>query len=154
MVLVGGGPQEDELRQLAKELKLHEHVKFVGAVPHSDVPKWLNSFDIYVALSTLDSESFGVAIVEASACELPVVVSDAGGLPEVVVDGKTGYIVPRNNPEEAANKIEILVNDEYLRRQMGEAGRKFVLENYEWKSNADKMEKLYQEVADTYRRER
>ena len=88
------------------------------------------------------------------ACELPVVVSDAGGLPEVVVDGKTGYIVPRNNPEEAANKIEILVNDEYLRRQMGEAGRKFVLENYEWKRNADKMEKLYQEVADTYRRER
>lgn len=150
LILVGGGPQEEELKQLTKVLGVEANVRFIGPVPHYEVPKWLNMFDIYVALS--ESESFGVAIIEASACEKPVVVSDAGGLPEVVIDGKTGYIVPRNNPEKAAEKIEILINDEILRKKMGRAGRVFVLENYDWKENADRMEALYKEVVDTFRK--
>ena len=152
LVLVGGGPEENELKTLAQRLRLYECVNFVGPVPHHMVPEYLNSFDIYVALSI--SESFGVAIIEASACAVPVVVSDAGGLPEVVVDGKTGYIVPRNNPEEAAERILQLVNNSLLRVTMGEAGRQFVLENYEWKENADRMERLYEKVIDDYKNKR
>lgn len=150
LILVGGGKQEEELKNLAKKLSVDKYISFVGAVPHSDVPKWLNRFDIYCALS--ESESFGVAIIEASACGVPVVVSDAGGLLEVVVDNKTGYIVPRNNPEITAEKIEILVNNEKLRKKMGEAGRSFVLENYEWKENADMMEKIYNEVIKDFKK--
>lgn len=151
LVLVGGGPQEEELKLLAKNLGVESSVKFIGVVPHHEVPRWLNSFDIYVALS--DSESFGVAIVEASACGIPVVVSDAGGLPEVTKDGVTGYIVPRHNPEMAADKLEILINDEELRTKMGKAGREFVLENYEWQENADRMESLYKEVIEDYKKQ-
>jgi glycosyltransferase involved in cell wall biosynthesis len=151
LALVGGGPEEDKLKMLAQRLNVDNYVDFVGPVPHHSVPDYLNSFDIYVALSTLDSESFGVAIIEASACGVPVVVSDAGGLPEVVVDGKTGYIVPRNNPEEAAERILQLVNNSLLRVTMGEAGRQFVLENYEWKENADRMENLYRTVVKEYK---
>jgi glycosyltransferase involved in cell wall biosynthesis len=100
----------------------------------------------------LDSESFGVAIIEASACGVPVIVSDAGGLPEVVVDGQTGYIVPRNNPQAAAEKIVNLINDKNARVAMGRAGREFVLKNYEWKENADRMEKLYKEIINDYKK--
>lgn len=144
LVLVGGGPQEEELKLLAKELDVADDVRFIGAVPHKDVPKWLNSFDIYAALK--DSESFGVAVIEASACGVPVIVSDAGGLPEVVADGVTGYIVPRKNPQAAAEKIVKLILDEKARKSMGQAGREFVLRNYEWKENADRMERLYWEI--------
>ncbi len=150
LVLVGGGLQEKELKLLTKKLGIDTNVKFVGAVPHHEVPKWLNSFDIYVALSI--DESFGVAIVEASACEVPVVVSDAGGLLEVTEDGITGYIVPRNNPEKAADKLEMLINNERLRSTMGRAGREFVLKNYEWRENADRMENLYKEVIKEYKK--
>lgn len=146
--LVGGGPEEGELKRLAQRLNIGQYVNFVGPVPHHTVPEYLNSFDIYVALS--DSESFGVAIVEASACGVPVVVSDAGGLPEVVIDEETGYIVPRNNPEEAAIKLLKLLNDQQLREEMGKTGRRFVLDNYEWGENADRMEKLYRKVVNEY----
>ncbi len=149
LTLVGGGPEEEYLKLLAKKLDVCSCVDFVGPIPHYTVPEYLNSFDIYVALS--DRESFGVAIIEASACGVPVVVSDAGGLPEVVVDGQTGFIVPRNNPEEAADRIIRLLNNESLRTSMGETGRRFVLENYEWKENADRMERLYELVVQRYR---
>lgn len=154
LVLVGGGPEEDELKMLAQRLNVDNYIDFVGPIPHHTVPEYLNSFDIYVALSTLDSESFGVAIIEASACGLPVVVSNAGGLPEVVADGTTGYIVPRNTPHEAADRILRLVKDASLRMTMGKAGRQFVLDNYEWKENADRMERLYEKVVDEYKRNR
>jgi len=150
LVLVGGGNQEKELKKLAETLGIADLVSFVGRVPHKDVPKWLNSFDVYVTLS--ESESFGVAVLEASACGIPVVVSDVGGLPEVVVNEKTGYIVPRNNPEMAAYMLEKLINDESLRVKMGAEGRSFVLANYEWKENADRMEKLYREIIKDFRR--
>jgi glycosyltransferase involved in cell wall biosynthesis len=151
LVLVGGGPQEEELKILVKKLKINNFVRFIGNVPHGEVPKWLNKFDIYGALSENDSESFGVAIIEASSCGLPVVVSDAGGLPEVVEDGKTGFIVPRNNPKAAAEMFIKLIKDRDLRETMGKAGRKFVLEKYNWVKCADIMEKLYEEVLREYR---
>jgi len=150
LILVGSGPQENELKQLVHKLQLQEVVQFIGSVPHAEVPQWLNSFDIYVALSTLDSESFGVAIVEASACGLPVLVSNAGGLPEVVVDGQTGFIVPKKDVQAATEKLIYLATNKDLRHSMGQQGRAFVLANYNWIKNADKMEQLYFQVALEY----
>lgn len=150
LILVGGGPEEEDLKLLAQKLNVSRYVDFVGPIPHDKVPEYLSSFDIYVALSI--NESFGVAIIEASASGIPVVVSDAGGLPEVVVDEQTGFIVPRNNPEEAAERILRLLCDPELRKEMGNAGRQFVLDNYEWKENADRMERLYEEVIGDYRK--
>jgi len=143
LVVVGGGPQERELRELSVSLAIGDRVTFVGPVAHRDVPHWLNELDIYCALSTQDSESFGVAAVEASACELPVVVSDVGGLPEVVKDGVTGFVVPNGDIEAAADRIVALAQDRELRRAIGRAGRAFVLDEYDWKKNADGMEQIY-----------
>ena len=152
LIIVGGRPesgkidQTDFLKQLCFDLNIQKQVIFAGQVSHEAVPLWLNRFDIYAALSRDNSESFGVAILEASACEIPVVVSDVGGLPEVVDAGKTGFVVPHEDPKSAAKALEQLILDEDLRRKMGKAGRKRVLDQYQWKDNLSTMENLYRQV--------
>src|SRR5690606_18282706 len=143
LLIVGGGPQETQLKKMASELGISEQTEFRGRIPHSLVPQSLRELDIYVALSVRDSESFGVAIVEASACGLPVVVSDADGPREVVVDGKTGFVVPKKDPNAAAAALRRLVLDAELRRRMGAAGRKHVLANYTWEQCVDTMISAY-----------
>ena len=130
--VIGDGPQKPALIQQAKHLRITEHVQFVDAVPHAQVPRELQALDVFSALSRDDSESFGVAVVEASATGLPVVVSDAGGLPEVVSNGATGWVVPRDNAAAAAAKLKELALDAGQRKRMGEAGRMWVKERYEW----------------------
>lgn len=139
LVLVGAGEQRAELEVLAASLGLKARVRFVGAVPHADVPQWLNSFDVYVAASRLDSESFGVAVLEASSCALPVVVSDVGGLPEVVVGGETGLIVPREDATALAAALQRLADDAALRHRLGAAGRARVQRAYEWQQGVDRL---------------
>jgi len=148
--LVGDGPQEKELASLARNLNVSDYVQFVGRVNHLDVPGELSKFDIYVALSRLDSESFGVAIVEASAANRPVVVSNVGGLPEVVVDGVTGMVVPKEDPQAAAKALESLVLDPVLRKNMADAGRKHVEENYNWESCVENMLHVYRNTISSY----
>jgi len=146
LLIVGGGEQHRELQSLVKKLKLEKLTTFVGPIPHSDVPKYLHKLDIYLALSR--SESFGVAVLEASACELPVIVSDVGGLPEVVKDDVTGLIVASENVEQAAKAIVKLVLDIQLRKNLGTAGRVYVSEHYDWQLNVDQMEKIYSKIVD------
>ena len=143
LLLVGGGPDQAELQARADALKLEGRVTFAGKVSHADVPKWLNRLDIYVAASRLDSESFGVAVIEASSCELPVVVSNVGGLPEVVEDGLTGLVIPRNDSVALSAALARLVADAPLRISMGRAGRSLVQRNYEWKQSLEQMIKCY-----------
>lgn len=148
LILVGGGEKIQSLKGLVKKLNIINQVKFIGPVPHNEVPQWLNSFDVYVALSR--SESFGVAIVEASACGVPVIVSNVGGLPEVVSDGKTGYIVAEGDIEAVAERILLLQSEKAHREYLGKQGRQFVLDNYEWYENADRMEKVYLDTIENF----
>lgn len=142
--LVGGGEQIPELRALAKRLGVADKVQFVGQIPHVRVPQELAKLDIFVALSRL--ESFGVAIIEAGAAGCPVVVSDAGGLPEVTVEGVTGFIVPRDNPRAAAAALEQLVLCPSLRLQMGHAGHAHVTKHYSWNASIQTMLSVYEET--------
>lgn len=146
--LVGGGEQTSELVALASRLGVADSVTFVGQVPHTKVFSELRKIDIYVGLSRM--ESFGVAIIEAGAAGLPVVVSDAGGLPEVTVEGKTGFVVPREDPLAAARAIEKLVLDPKLRREMGRAGMEHVSKNYSWDECIKTMLKVYKETIANY----
>ena len=146
LILVGDGFQRKELEALAKKLEVDRVTTFVGAVPHEEVPNYLNQMDIYVAASRLDSESFGVAVLEASACGLPVVVSDVGGLPEVVEDGVTGYIVPKENVFATATAIGKFISNPTERDRLGQAGRKLVLEHYVWSENVDLMYGVYEKL--------
>lgn len=146
LLIVGGGPEADSLRGLARELGIDGVTRFAGPVPHEEVPLYLHQMEIYVALSRL--ESFGVAVLEASACALPVVVSDVGGLPEVVVDGRTGIVVPGDDATAASVALVSLVTDASLRNKMGLAGRLHVEQEYSWDSSVERMEAVYKQTID------
>lgn len=150
----GDGPDENPLKVLARRLVPDNSVEFCGAIDHSGVRDALGSSDIFAALSTLDSESFGVAIIEAGACGLPVVVSDVDGPAEVVENGVTGLIVPRGDVITSAAALMRLVDDAELRRRMGGAGRDHVVETYSWGHSLDLMEQAYRETIDDAARQR
>lgn len=135
LMVVGGGPQENELKSLAAQLKIQGRCLWTGRVPHQDVPQYLNQLDIYVALSRLDSESFGVAVLEASACGLPVIVSDVGGLPEVVINGETGFVVKKEAPDEAGEAIIKLISEPNSIVTFATNGRRYVRNKFEWEEN-------------------
>jgi len=146
LVIVGGGEQYTELQALIIRLGMKERIVLAGQAGHEQIPHYLQSFDLFVVPSLTDRESFGVAAVEASACGLPVIASRVGGLPEVVLDGQTGLLVPPGDINALAAAMARLLSEPELRAQMGRAGRQFVLEHYRWADNASLMEKLYTEV--------
>lgn len=146
LLIAGRGEFESKYKQLAKDLQLDERVKFLGFIDHDRLPEFLYELDIFAMPSVSDGESFGVAAVEASSTGLPVVATRVGGVPEVVMDNKTGFLVERENVKELADALEKLILDPGLRDKMGRAGRAFVEDNYRWESNLKTMSDLYAEV--------
>ncbi|TXH60680.1 MAG: glycosyltransferase family 4 protein [Thiothrix sp.] len=144
LLIVGGGNLEKKLKQIATDLNIAEKTIFTGRVSHEEVPTYQNMLDISVSVS--NSESFGVAIIEASACAKPAVVSNVGGLPEVVDDGVTGIIVPPCDPEATADAIERLILAPTLREKMGRAGRQKVEQLYDWDHNVKHMICVYENL--------
>lgn len=141
LLLVGEGTQRKNLESLATELNLLSDILFAGYVSHDEVEKYHNMLDIFVAVSL--QESFGVAVLEASACCKPVIVSNVGGLPEVVDDGKTGIIVEKENPNQLADALITLINNPILRKKMGDSGRFKVIQDFSWDSSVKKMLLIY-----------
>jgi glycosyltransferase involved in cell wall biosynthesis len=144
LLIVGRGSQEQALREMAGKLGVGNDTHFTGYVPHGDVWRYHNALTVAVFLS--NRESFGVSALEAAACGKPVVASAVGGLPEIVADGVSGYLVPPGDPAAAAERIEMLVLDEKLRLQMGKAGKGRVCKHFDWKNNSAQMIEIYQSV--------
>ena len=119
LCIVGYGRDKATLKDLAAELGIRDQVVFVGKVPYEAVPAELANMDIIAALIRLDSESFGVSVVEAGAAGLPSVVSDVDRFKEVVIHEKTGIIVPREDPKAAAEALKKLVMSSDTRTTMG-----------------------------------
>ncbi len=145
LLIVGDGSERGSLETLVQELGLGEKVYFAGRVDYSKVHYFNNIMDVYSALSLYDS--FGVAVVEAESCGKPVVVSNVGGLPEVVENGVTGFVVEQKNAEAAAEKLEKLILDPELRKSMGNAGRERVLKLYDWNANVAQMMEIYNKIS-------
>ena len=143
LVIAGDGTERNNLEKQAQDLGLADKVTFLGRISNEDVAVLLSNLDVYVALSRSDSESFGVAAVEAMSCGVPVVVAAADGFKEVVPDMVAGYIVPKNDARAAADRISYLLNNRTIAKEMGEAGRKHVLDNYTWTSSVDTMMDIY-----------
>lgn len=143
LLIVGGGSQAEYLKNLAKDLEISKDTVFTGLINYFDVPRFQNILDVSVSLSTEQSESFGVSILEACACEKPVVVSNVGGLPEIVENDVTGFVVEKENPGVASIAIEKLILNKELRTAMGKKGRERVNKFYNLNDNADAMLKIY-----------
>lgn len=142
--IYGLGPDLEKLRSLALSLDIAEKVRFCGFVDQINLAKALNELDVFLALSRWDSESFGVSVIEAQACGLPVIVTNVGGLMEVVENNKTGLIVSRNDYEGASKAIISLCTDEGLASRLASEGRKSVENKYDFTDNVQKMMHLYE----------
>jgi len=152
-LLVVGGDAKDagrkaELKELADGLGISSKVTFMDAVPHDELPAYYNAADICVVPSYY--ESFGLVAVEAMACGVPVVASRVGGLRETVQDGQTGYLVPWRCPEPFAERLELLLNNETLRRSLGREARA-AAERFRWSEVAARVEEVYHELVSQYR---
>ena len=144
LLLVGSGPLELHLRQVANGLGVSDRVQVLPGMPQSDLPRVMNAIDVLALVSRTLSrwkEQFGRVIIEAHACGIPVIGSDSGAIPDVV--GQGGLIVPEQNPEALARAIERFRTEPALCRQMALAGRAQVAENYTWERVADRMAAIY-----------
>lgn len=144
LLIAGTGPDREQLIALCETLGIRPFVDFLGYIPNRELPKLYAQFDVSVSLSR--EESFGVVAVEAMSCACPVVTSDAEGFCEVVDNGVTGYIVPKDNPEAAADAIERFITDPQLHAAMGAAARQRVAKLYDWERNVDTMIEIYRRV--------
>lgn len=143
--IYGSGPLKEEFVALCKELGIYDDVTFFETIPNQEVPKALNTMDIFVNSSNV--ESFGVNIVEAMACELPVVATPCPGPKEVIDNGVTGVVLKDWNHEELADELIKLVDNPALREQYGKAGREKVLREYDWSKNVETLINVYHQVA-------
>lgn len=144
LLIGGGGSLEGKLKKLTDDLGLKGDVLFVGKIAYDAVSVFHNMITIPVFLSI--SESFGVAAVEAAACEKVAVVSNVGGLPEVVENGVTGFVVSSRDVEEATKMIEKLIFDQKLRDKMGRAARDRVCKLYDWQQNVRQQIDIYNDI--------
>lgn len=144
--IYGTGSEENNLRKLTKELEVEDKVLFGGYIKEEQVINKFNSFDLAVFPSTLDSESFGVAAVEAEACGVPVVISDTPGLMEATKPGYTSLVAKKKDYKDLADKIERFLVDKELRVQFSNNAIKYVEDNYDLTKNFEKVENIYFDI--------
>lgn len=132
---VGDGPYRD---YVLPELQKYSNFKWLGKLQYPNkVRDFLSDIDIYALISGIDMSP--LTLQEAQLMEIPVIATRVGGIPELMRDGVTGYLVEKGNSDSIIDKIEKLLSDERLRIQMGQAGRRFVEENFDWKIIAKKF---------------
>jgi len=134
--VAGAGPDRERLEKLTHKLGLADRVRFLGGVTDEDLPALYNLASVYVGASRrserLGVEGFGIALVEASACGLPVVAGNSGGIPDAVRDGETGFLVPPEDPAAFAEAISRVLADAALAQRMGDSGRRAVETHFNW----------------------
>jgi glycosyltransferase involved in cell wall biosynthesis len=140
LVIVGDGVERTRLEQLAKKLDLNSCIQFAGQVPQERIPQIMHQADVF-ALSSL-SESFGIVNIEAMAAGLPIVATNVGGIPDIVEEGVNGYLVNAKNPEELADKILFLLQNDEMREEIS-ANNREKAELYTWDKVTGIVEKIY-----------
>jgi phosphatidylinositol alpha-1,6-mannosyltransferase len=149
--VAGTGPDRERLERLVQRLGLDGRVRFLGPVPDPDLPAFYNLASVYVGASRraerLGVEGFGISLVEASACGLPVVAGQSGGIPDAVRDGETGFLVPPEDPTALADAVTRLLGDAELARRIGAAGRRAVETYYNWDRVVRDLRAIEAEVA-------
>jgi len=141
-VIAGTGPLERELAQKVRDLRLENCVRMVGFV--DNVPGLFSGLDLYVLPS--DTEGIPLALLEAMAAGLPVVATRVGGVPEVVVDGVTGFLVPPRQPKALAQAIVRLLVDPDLAKSMGASGRERAESMFDARVTAERTVQVYRDV--------
>jgi phosphatidyl-myo-inositol dimannoside synthase len=149
-VVAGDGPDRERLVAQAARLGVAEHVRFLGRVPHDDLPLLYGACDVSVMTpreDPVDVEGFGIVYLEAGACERPVVGTRAGGIPDAVADGESGLLVPPGDAAALTSALERLLSDYALARRLGQQGRERVLTRFRWAHVAGRIRDAMNHVA-------
>lgn len=143
--LAGRGSMEKNLKRLVEESGLGERVSFVGQIPYHEIYSFIQRHHLMIMPSRM--ESFGVAVLEAGACARPVIASDIGGVPELLINQETGVLVPVGDVFRLAETIINFAQKRSLGQKMGLSGYHHVAKNFSWGSSLDRMSELYQSLA-------
>lgn len=148
--IAGDGPLRSELEQLAKDLDMDRQVRFAGWLNQEEVTRLMMESDILIAPSVTarngDQEGIPVVLMEALAMGLPVVSTFHSGIPELVVDGRTGLLAPERDSEALAERIGTLIDDKGLVRQLRINGRRHVEEEFDIRKLNGNLESLYRRI--------
>lgn len=145
LVFVGSGELKDKLEELSKKLGILERVRFTGFIEENLKPLYYKSADVFVLPSTMNTEVFPVALLEASASGLPIVTSNLNTFKCIIEDGYNGLFTKRGDENSLADAIIYLLENKDVRENMGKNARKKV-EDYSWEEIAEKTEKVYEMV--------
>jgi glycosyltransferase involved in cell wall biosynthesis len=145
LVVAGDGKGKADLQRLAKE-KLGEKVRFIGKVPRDEMDQFYSAGDIFAFPGF--RESLGMVYLEAQSCGLPVVACSNGGIPEVVNEGETGYLVHVDSLGDFTQAIERLLKNDDLRRRMGSQAEKYIRETHDLGINYKRLENILERLID------
>lgn len=152
LVIAGHGPELEKLKREANALGLDSAVLFLGPVPHSRIPQLLSEADVFALPSIKDrkgqTETLGVSTIEAMLAGLPCVGSRLGGIPEVIENNITGFLVPAADSQSLASGIIKLLASEELRERMGRAGRERAEKIFSLETYASKTLRVYRELVE------
>jgi glycosyltransferase involved in cell wall biosynthesis len=143
LLIVGEGPQKENLEKLVNKLNINNRVIFSGKVTTDEVPVYLKNSDIFVLPSL--QEGFPNVLLEAMASGLPVVATDVNGINEIIEDIKNGFLVQSKNSEEIAKKILLLINNNDLRKNICDENRKKAAK-YSWQRTVQMLEDVYEAI--------
>ncbi len=152
LLIAGGGPLRDELTEHARRLGVAETVVFTGYVAEDDKTAHFNLADVFFFPSAM--EGFGLSVAEAMSSGLPVVTSNRGSIPELAVEGATGFVCDPDEPGRFAERLVTLLADTELRTRMGRAGRGRVDATFRWERCVDGTRRVYEATIERWRRAR
>jgi phosphatidylinositol alpha-1,6-mannosyltransferase len=147
ILMIGEGPYRSYLENRVKALGLHERITFIGRIQYADLPKYICVGDLFVMpsrsrLAGLEVEGLGIVYLEASSCGLPVLAGDSGGAPDALVQNVTGLVVNGIDDQQIATAAIKLLTDIELSKNMGLAGRQWIIDNWRWEIWSKDFEKL------------
>ncbi len=147
LIIVGDGPYRKDLERLVKKLGLENFVHLTGKVSQTELSKWYAAGDIFAMpcrtrMGGWDVEGLGIVFLEGSATGLPVIVGDSGGAVDAVIDGETGFLVDGTNTAEIADRIAYFFANPDVAKNMGEAGRNWVTQEWTWDQSFKKLDGL------------
>lgn len=144
LIVVGDGNLRNFYQKLTQRMGLSSRVIFVGRASEKLLPQYYQLADIFILPSTSKSEAFGLVSLEAMASAKPILVSDLPG-PNSLVEGN-GFLFPKGDEQELAQKIKLLLEDKNLRQSLGDVSRRLVQEKYNWPQITKELEKVYYEI--------
>jgi N-acetyl-alpha-D-glucosaminyl L-malate synthase BshA len=144
LLLVGDGPDRVPAERHARDLGVYDDIRFLGK--QDPVEEILSIADVFLMPS--GSETFGLAALEAMACEVPVVATDVGGLPELIVDGETGYLCPLDDVDALTKRVRALITNADLHAEMAVAARRRAVDTFDIRKIVPKYEDYYATISE------